>query len=153
MHKTEPSDLTTAGLLNECTAPADNPSMTIRSLIKVSLAAIAVPPALWLAGVAPVVASAAGLFAAVVLVAWACVEFTARHNARLKAAAAPRSPATVPVSAPAPAPAPEFELEFPAPRLDRTPSGRQARDVRCPAHSASRMTPRLPRSGRRSTRR
>ncbi len=86
------------------------PNMTISSLIKTSLAAVALPPGLWLAGVSPGVASAAGFAAGALLVAWAWLHI-ARRNRRLGAATA----------VPAPTPPPEPEPE-PAPALhDRVP--------------------------------
>ena len=148
MHTTEPSDSTTTALLNEHAAPADTRNMTIRSLTRMSLVAIAVPPGFWIAGASPAVASAAGVVAAVALVAWASVHIV-RRNRRRTATVPSMLPA---VAAPEPALAPAIEIEFPERRLGHAPpTGRQPRDVRCPARSG--MIPRGPRSARRSTRR
>jgi hypothetical protein len=100
--------------------------MTITSLIKTSLAAVALPPGLWLAGVSPGVASAAGVVAGASLVAWAS-RHIAQRNRRVGTAPA------APVPAPSPEPAPVAPIAFPARRLERAPAGRGPRDLRCPS--------------------
>ena len=106
------------------------PNMTISSLIKTSLAAVALPPGLWLAGVSPAIASAAGFAAGALLVAWAWLHI-ARRDRRIGAASA--RPVAVPPPEPEPEPAPAMQITFPERRLDHAPMGRGPRDLRCPS--------------------
>ena len=98
--------------------------MTINSLIKTSLVAVAAPPGLWLAGVSPGLASAAGFVAGASLVTWASLHVAQRNRRRAIASAPP---------VPAPSPRPVPVVAFPERRLHRAPAGRGPRDLRCPS--------------------